>query len=151
MMVLSVFLKMLVFSANWQLTELERISIFGNLLVLMTGVYLGIKNFKSTIQEKTSYLQDVKSGMRIASLYALFMSAFVYLYYGFIDRSYFVQKAEQRIELLEQQGIDIEQANASMELVFTPFFQSTITLMGFILLGSFYAAMIAFLLRKFKR
>ena len=117
----------------------------------MWGIYAGIRLFKKQAVQKTVYLQDVKAGMRVASLYALLMSGFVYLYYSQIDMDYFKVKMAERIDLALQQGVDIEQAKKSMNLVFTPFFQSTITLIGFLILGSFYSAMLSFLVRKLSK
>ncbi len=136
---------------DWQFTDYEKIYLFGNFFVMMWGIYSGIRLFKKNAKEKTVYLTDLKAGMRIASVYALLMSAFVYLYHSQIDTQYFELKMEERIELTIEQGADIEQAKKSMEMVFTPFFQSTITLIGFLILGSFYASMLAFLVRRISK
>jgi len=151
MMVISIFLKLLVYTANWQFTDYEKVYLFGNFFVMMWGIYSGIRLFKKNAAETTVYLADLKAGMRIASVYALIMSAFIYIYYSQIDTQYFEQKIQERIELTIKQGEDIEQAKKSMEMVSTPFFQSTLTLIGFLILGSFYSAMLAFLIRRISR
>jgi glucan phosphoethanolaminetransferase (alkaline phosphatase superfamily) len=158
MMVVSVLLKMLVLAMNWQFTDYERLAIFGNVFILMTGVFLGIRIYKKQNQN-TSFPQDFKAGLRVAAMYAIFMAAFVYTYYAVIDAGYFDLKLEHQIESALEHNqdpankenlINIEQVRQTGEFVLSPFFQSTITLIGFILLGSFYAGILAFLMRKLR-
>lgn len=149
MMVFSVLLKMLIYFFNLQFTGYERMALFGNVFILMSGVYLGIKLFKKTETNKTVFLQDVKAGMRVASLYALFMTLFVYFYYSKIDPTYFDQRLASQLSLAEENGANLANAKEMGEFVLSPYFQSTITLVGFLILGSFYASIITFLLRKF--
>ena len=159
MMVVSVLLKMIVYSQLWQFTSYEQIAILGNIFVLMTGVFLGIRMFKVK-HTQTSFPQDFKAGMRIAALYAIAMTAFVYTYYAVIDASYFDTKLENQIALAQENNlklegeegkIDLNQVRQTGEVVLSPFFQSTVTLLGFLLLGSFYSGILSFLMRKFAR
>lgn len=150
MMVFSVLLKMITYANEWQFTDYERIAIFGNVFVLMTGVFLGIRLFKKNIVESTSFFDDFKAGMRTAAMYAIFMTAFVYLYYSTIDPTYFDLKLKNQLIVANENGMDLEQVKKTGEFVLSPFFQSTITLIGFLLLGSFYAAIITFLIRMTK-
>jgi amino acid transporter len=150
MMVVSVFLKMLIYSLDYQFSWYERVAVFGNVFVLMSGVFFGIRLFKRQQSGKTSFLQDLKAGMRITALYALFMTAFVYVYYNWIDASYFAEKLQNQLRLAEENGMDLANVKRTGEFVLSPFFQSTVTLVGFLLLGSFYSAMITFLVRKFR-
>lgn len=148
MIVVSILLKLIVYIQGWQFSDFESIAIFGNVFVLMTGVFLGIRLFK--IQNgKTSFPQDFKAGIRVASLYTLAMTAFVYVYYSFIDAAYFKLKLQKQLELAQENGMNLEQVKQTGEVVLSPFFQSTITLIGFLLLGSFYSAILSFLMRKF--
>ena len=150
MMVVSVLLKMLVYAGGYQFTNYERFAIFGNIFVLMTGIFLGIRLHKKTIQQKTEFLADFKAGMRVAAMYAIFMSLFVYIYYSFIDSSYFATKLQNQLQLAEESGgdIDLNQIKQTGEFVLSPFFQTTITLIGFLLLGTFYASLITFFMRQ---
>ena len=154
MMVVSILLKLIVFAGNYQYTSVEQFSIFGNIFVLLTGVFLGIQQFKNRVQTKTSFLQDVKAGMRVAALYAIFITLFVYLYYSFIDNTYFSVKLSNQIQLLEQSeegsAANIKKAKELGAFILSPFFHSTVTLIGFLILGSFYAAIITFLVRKYR-
>ncbi|MEX2380391.1 MAG: DUF4199 domain-containing protein [Vicingaceae bacterium] len=150
MMVVSVLLKMITYSNGWQFTDYERIAIFGNVFVLMTGVFLGIRLFKKNAVEQTNFLDDFKAGMRVSAMYAILMTAFVYLYYSTIDPTYFDLKLKKQLILANENEMDLEQVRKTGEFVLTPFFQSTITLIGFLLLGSFYSGIITFLVRKLR-
>ena len=121
MMVFSVLLKMLIYFFKLQFTGYERAAMFGNIFILMTGVYLGIKLFKNTESAKTAFLEDLKAGMRITSLYALFMTAFVYVYYSNIDTTYFQQKLANQLVLAEQNGLDVANIKQTGEFVLSPF------------------------------
>lgn len=148
MVVVSVLLKMLVYSMGFQFTNYEKIALFGNVFILMAGIFFGIRLNKTLATEKTSFVVDFKAGMRVASTYAIFMCAFVYLYYAVIDPTYFDSKLAAQLTLAEESGLDLENAKQTGEFVLSPFFQSTITLIGFILLGTFYSCILTFLMRK---
>lgn len=154
----SVFMKMIVYTMNWQQTNYEKVYFFMNVFILMTGIFFGIRNFKKRETVKTNFMEDLKAGMKVAAMYAIFLSLFVFFYYKIIDPNYFAVRLEEQInaaresnlsaEISEQ--INIEQARQTGEFVLSAFFQSTITLIGFIILGSFYSSLIAFFLRKIK-
>jgi len=148
MLIVSVLLKMLIFSMNLQFTNYEKVALFGNIFILMAGIFFGIRLFKTQAGEKTSFVADFKAGMRVASTYAIFMCAFVYLYYSIIDPTYFDSKLAAQLTLAEGNGMDVENARQTGKFVLSPFFQSTITLIGFILLGTFYSSILPFLMRK---
>ena len=150
MVALSVFLKMLVYAMHWQHTSYERIYFFANVLILMSGIFFGIRQFKKSMNAKTDFLQDVKAGMKVAALYAIMMTLFVYIYYKFIDTGYFQVKLENQLELARQNDLDVEKAREMGEFALSAFFQSTVTMVGFLMLGSFYASIITFFLRRIK-
>lgn len=146
---LSILLKMSIYFSGSQFSTFGRFGIFGNIFFLLTGIFLGIRLFKK-INSKTKFIEDFKAGMRIAAYYAIFMALFVYVYYKFIDPGYFSIRLSNQLELAAEQGMNLEQVKKTGEFFLNPFFQTTITLMGFLLLGSFYAAMLSFLMRKMK-
>tara|TARA_B110000046_G_scaffold28052_1_gene28860 strand:+ start:178174 stop:178677 length:504 start_codon:yes stop_codon:yes gene_type:complete len=152
MLVVSIFMKMAVFAGNWQFSGYERIYFFGNLFVIMIGVFLGIRLFKALSHEKTGFMADVKAGIKVAGMYAVLMSLFVYLYYSVIDQSYFPLKIEEQMRLLEESGRatgdDLVKSRETAEFILAPYFQSTFTLILYLLLGTFYSALITFFVRK---
>lgn len=151
MTAVSVFLKLMVYTMNWQFTNYEKAYFFANVFILMSGVFFGIRNFKKQIAKPTSFLEDIKAGMKVAALYAIFMSAFVFFYYKVIDGQYFAAKLAQQLAQIEGgDESNLKRAREMGEVILSPFFQTTATLVGFLLLGSFYAAILAFLMRKLK-
>jgi len=153
MTAVSIFLKLLVYTLNWQFTTYEKIYFFINIFILMSGVFFGIYFFKKSQTSKSSFLEDIKAGMKVAALYAFFMTVFVFIYYRFIDEQYLIQKLENKLEVVRNSGQSAQnESNARKigEVILSPFFQSTITLVGYLLLGSFYASIIAFFVRRIK-
>lgn len=152
MLVVSIFMKMTIFAANLQFTGYERIYFFGNLFVIMIGVFLGIRLFKNISPDKTGFLADVKAGIKVAGMYAVLMSLFVYLYYSFIDSSYFPLKIEEQMRLLEESGRatgdELVKSRETAQFILAPYFQSTVTLILYLLLGTFYSSLITFFVRK---
>jgi|SRR5690554_1630995 len=148
MVLASVLLKMIVFVNGWQFNDYGRVAFFGNVFILMIGVYLSLRLYKRTIGGVTTFFDDFRAAMRFVGLYAILMTAFVYIYYAQIDTAYFDTKLKDQLTLAAEHEMDLEQVKKTGEMVFTPFFQSTVTLMGFLILGSFYSAIITFLTRK---
>ena len=150
MLAISFLLKLSVYFNSLQFSSFENATIFANIFVLMTGVFLGIRLFKSQQKEASSYINDFKAGMRIAAVYALLMAIFLYIYYAYIDPAYFEIKLQKQLETAQNaENIDLSKAKEMGEFILSPYFQSTVSLLGFLILGSFYSAIIAFLVRKF--
>ncbi|MCB0802308.1 MAG: DUF4199 domain-containing protein [Flavobacteriales bacterium] len=151
MLAISMLMKMLVFAGGYQFTDYEKIYFFGNLFIIMVGTFLGIRLFKNIHVEKTTFLADVKAGMKVAGMYAVLMSFFVYVYYTYIDVDYFEIKLSRQLELMAESGADklaLNQARKTGGFVLSPYFQSTVTLILYLLFGSFYASIITFFVRK---
>jgi len=151
MLVASMSLRMLVFIQDWQFTKWEFIYFFGNPLIIMTGVFAGIRLFKKINESKTTFLADVKSGMKVVGMYAVLMSLFAYLYYSYIDQDYLINKLNSQIQTAIENGANEAQADKHKEngdFFLSAYFMSTITLVGFIILGTFYSSIITFFVRK---
>lgn len=146
----SVLVKILVFVSENQFTKIGKYSIFINIFLVMLAVFLGIREHKKIYGKHSSYLEDFKAGMKTASWFAILLSIFVYFYYNFIDITYFSTLIEQRVSLAESQNIDVAKVRETGEAILNPFFQTTVTLLGFIILGAFYSGLIAFFVRKMK-
>lgn len=146
----SIVVKMLVYLTNNQFTDIGRYAIFLNILFIMSAVFLSIREFKKSRGATSDYIEDFKIGMKAAAWYAILLSVFVYTYYSYIDSSYFPTLMESRMELAKEAGVDVKQAKDTAVVVLNPFFQSTITLVGFLLMGAFYSALISYFVRKMK-
>ncbi len=150
MLAISILFKMAVYFNGLQSTSFDKVGRFANIFILMSGVFFAIRLFKSQTKEATKFLDDVKAGMRIASLYAICMAAFLYFYYEYIDPNYFGELSiSHQIEGQEADEATRKRIQEGAEFVRSAYFNSTISLVGFLLLGSFYSAIIAFLVRKF--
>jgi hypothetical protein len=151
MLAASILLRLIVFANNWQFTKFENIYFLGNTLILMTGVFFGIKFFKQKQPVKTKFLEDIKAGMKVAGLYSLCLTFFAYCYYSFIDSTYFATKIQNQVNLAVEGGAsggDLVKMKETMAFVLSPYFQSTVTLILFVLLGAFYSSLITFFVRK---
>ena len=151
MLVVSMSLRMLIFIQHWQFTSWEYLYFFGNPFIMMTGIFLGIRLFKQLNESKTSFLADLKAGMKVAGMYAVLMAAFAYLYYSFIDSEYLIMKLESQIQIVIKNGAnqgDVLKHRENGRFFLSAYFMSTITLVGFIILGTFYSSLITFFVRK---
>lgn len=146
----SVIVKMLVFVTGNQFSDIGRYAIFVNIFIIMIAVFWGIREHKKNVGNQSTYLEDVKEGMKTASWFAIILSVFVYCYYNYIDTKYFAIRLQENLELAESQNMDVEKARETGEIVLSPFFHTTMTLIGFILMGAFYSTLIAFFMRKMK-
>ena len=153
MLVVSLSLRMLIFIQHWQFTKWEYIYFFGNPLVMMTGVFMGIRLFKQLSVSKTSFIADLKSGMKVVGIYSVLMALFAYLYYSFIDSEYLITKLNSQIQTAIENGAtesNVIKHQETGEFFLSAYFMSTVTLVGFIILGTFYSSLITFFVRKIR-
>jgi len=151
MLVVSMSLRMLVFIQNWQFTKWEYFYFFGNPLVMMTGIFVSIRLFKQLSKSKTSFIADVKSGMKVAGMYSVLMALFAYLYYSYIDSDYLISKLNSQIQTAIENGAtesNVIKHRENGDFFLSAYFMSTVTLVGFIILGTFYSSLITFFVRK---
>jgi len=98
--------------------------------------------------------------MKSAAVYALIMAVFLFVYYKFIDTEYFSKRIADNINTLK--SIDISLADSTnnklglinrdamienqintAKMVFSPFYNSTFSLLGFLITGGIYSFLIA--------
>ncbi|MDB4061672.1 DUF4199 domain-containing protein [Vicingaceae bacterium] len=153
MLVVSLSLRMLIFIQHWQFTKWEYIYFFGNPFVMMTGVFMGIRLFKQLSVSKTSFIADLKSGIKVAGMYSVLMALFAYLYYSYIDSEYLITKLNSQIQTAIENGAtesNVIKHQENGEFFLSAYFMSTVTLVGFIILGTFYSSLITFFVRKIR-
>lgn len=141
--------------------------VFANILFVLLAMIMGLRmNTKANPSEK-NYTELVKISMRSAALYALLVSAFAYLYYTKIDPDFINSRVEERMVLARAADFDqlkkdhpeklegknredfLNDEKSNAELWFSPFFLSTLTLVGLILISLFYSFFIAWFWKKF--
>ncbi len=165
----------LLFSALWIIVRLTTFlgsfgEVYGyvlliNPLFLLLAVTFGLRASKSQSKEASSFLRDVKTGMKAGVLYALIVALFTFLYHRSIDPDFFEDRKEKVIVSLKKEiehreklkeeekevppgTIDIEQTRQSLNTMSSPFSVMTLTLLGLITLSIIYAMVVAALDRK---
>lgn len=147
----SVILKMIVFVMALQFTKIDLFMSIGYVFFLMTAIFIAIRNHKIQYGGNSTFGEDFKAVMKVTAFYALLMSVFLYAYYTFIDPDYFTIMLQQKVAEAEASGnTNIEQISKAGENVLSPYFQSTASLVIFMLVGGFYSLLITFLVRKIK-
>jgi len=147
---LAIVVKLSIFSIYGSETPYDEYPRYGYLLIVLGAVYFGIVAFKKQVNAPTPFLEDAKEGTKTGAIFALLMAAFSYIYYSFIDKAYFANKIAEKVRLASEQLDEkgIKAVTGSSEVIFSAFFHSTITLMGFLFLSIIYSLILTFLIRK---
>ncbi len=129
--------------------DFDTYSRFFYLLCFLAALFIGLRAWK--IQHQGSpFTDDVKSGLKIASIYAIIISAFTYAYYAFINPSYFETKISEAVVAAEEAGLtekNLENVQNTTSFIFDAFTHSTLTLFGYITMGLFYTIVLVLLFR----
>lgn len=121
---------------------------FAYLLFFLGSLMAGIMVWKQRLPQ-SGFTQDVKTGMKITSVFALIISSFTWIYYKWIETNYFQKRIQESIENVPQE--QVEQSREFAEFIFDPFTHSTITLFGSMIIGFFYTLVIVLMLRWFTK
>jgi len=123
---------------------------FFYLFCFLAALLFGLREWKAQ-NRQSDFTTDVKTSMKITSVYALILSAFTYAYYKWINPAYFVEKIESRTAAVAETGADpevIAQQTKLAETFFDAFTHSTITLFGILVIGFFYSIVLVMLFRS---
>ncbi|MDP4662661.1 MAG: DUF4199 domain-containing protein [Salibacteraceae bacterium] len=144
----SIVLKMLYYIQFYPNDEFDMYVRFAYLLFFLLALFLGMRTWKSQ-NDPSEFTEDMKAGMKIASIYAMMVSAFTYAYYKFINPNYFEYKISENLRLASESGedVDLDKVKETVSFIFDAFFHSTITLFGLIFIGLFYTIVIVAILR----
>lgn len=133
-------------------TILGQFSVLAVMLFMLIGIYLCIEEQRNlNPQKRLPFIQGFKSGMSVAALHSVLYALFIYCYYSFIDVTFFPEKIEQRVAELRAAGnteASIDSFRLSAEQILSPTVQSTLTLVGLLVLSAFYAGVVAKLVEK---
>jgi len=154
MTVVAITAKLILFLLNISQQNMAMSTMFINLLVVLVGSFFAVRYHKLN-NETSNIKSEFKAGMRATTLFALFMSIFVLIYFSYIDTHYFSNMIEERVTLAEAEKvnfpeIDIEQVKEFGEILFSPRTHATITLFGLTITGALYSIILAALMRKMK-
>ncbi len=147
----SIIWKLSLFIAKAQDTLLGKYYLFAYFLFILLGILFGIKSHQKNNPEGTSLGSKIKSGMKITSLNALFYSAFIFVYYKWIDLSFFNSKIEKDLLLMKSRNntaTEIEQYLNTTKILYSPSSLFQATLFGFILIGALYSIFCALAMHK---
>lgn len=144
----SVLLKMLYYIQFYPNDDFDMYVRFAYLLFFLLALFLGLRAWKKK-NDPSDFPTDMKSGMKIASIYAIIVSAFTYVYYKFINPNYFEFKIAERMKAAADSGedVDLDKIKETASFIFDAFIHSTITLFGLIAIGLFYCIIIVAILR----
>ena len=118
---------------------------FAYLLLFLLALFLGLRAEKID-QPQSSFTTDIKTGMKITSIFAIIISSFTFLYYKWINPAFFADKIQNVID--NASGDQAENAQRWAELIFSPFSHSTLTLLGVIVIGFFYTIILIMIMRR---
>jgi hypothetical protein len=132
------------------------------ILALLISIFLGLSETKDKEQTSpTSLGHDIKTSLQSVVVYALIMSFFTYIFYKFIDWEFMYERIAERMEAAEAFELTsesnihnktrdefLEGERTFAEFAFSAHWYATITLAGFMIIGSISAALISFLIRK---
>ena len=155
MTVVAVTVKLLLYLVGLPQEEMAMYTMFANLLVVLVGTFFTVRQHRINSPE-SNFKSEFKAGMRSASIFALFMSIFVLVYYNYIDTHYFEYLINDRMELAERSlaenpDIKLEEERKTGELFFSPRVHATITLFGLTITGAIYSFLLVVITRKIYR
>lgn len=161
--VVSLLVKLLVFSMGLQHGAMEKYIFFIYMLILLIAVFISVRTNKINAEGNTAFIEDFKVGARTASFYAILMGIITYAYYSGIDSDFFAIKQEVYIEGLNKTAKEkiltnpegkekiLEELKGNLETMETflsPYFHSMWTLFGLVFIGVFNSLVLTLLMRK---
>lgn len=95
-------LKLGVFAMDAQHGGMERYIFMIYMLIMLVAVFFGIRQFKIKSESTTTYQQDFKAGLSVATYFAIIVGVFTYYYYSRIDPDFFEIKYTENIKPFEE-------------------------------------------------
>lgn len=158
---LTIVAKLVVYGFDFE----YRYTIFSNLLLVLASIFFSIRNYKFQNSLHTSFGNDFKEGLKAGVVFALVVAAVAYVYYGSINPEFLQEKIDERIVLAENANVDSliqagrldasmtkeqlvirEQENVSK--IYSPFYYSTLSLVGYIIVGAIYSIFMTLIIRR---
>jgi hypothetical protein len=149
---LSIILKLAIFFGGYNFKWPDNYYLYAVFLFMLLGIFLGMRSRIIETNRKISLKNLIKDGCKIASLNAVFLAAFLFIYYKFIDIHYFQQKIQDSMALMDARGDSIEDMmryymNAKY-FIFAANNVASFALFGYLVLGCIYAILSGILLRR---
>lgn len=125
---------------------------FGQLLISIAIIVLGLKAFKSENNSYLTFGQSIKTGLAISLIAGIISVIFNYIFITFIDPD-FIQKTLDftREEMVKNPNLTEDQINMSMEMsakFMTPWIMSAFAIIGTMFFGFIISVIAGLALRK---
>ena len=85
-------------------------------LILIVGIVLAMKQYKTINYGYMSYGQGLGIGTLVSAVFGLLTGIFVWLYTSFVDTEYMARMQEKQAEVLLDQGMSDEQVDQAMAM-----------------------------------
>lgn len=116
-----------------------------HLFLILLGTFVTV----TTANKESDWVDQIKTGMKAVSTYAILYCIFLYFHYKYIDTIYFEERISAIATSLPEEGKNKGEKN--LNSFFTPFNYATITLVSFMVSGAIYTFLITALDRKVLR
>jgi hypothetical protein len=149
----AIIVKLGIYHAGMQHAEIGRFALLIPVFFLLIGLFFGIREMKKNIDENNpgDLKSDAKNGIRISAFTAIFFSAFVYVYYTYIDAHFFNYRINEGIKSLFEQGSPKEELTRyyqNAHFFLNPSRQAYFTFFGYLFMGLLYSVALAFIFSR---
>jgi hypothetical protein len=131
------------------------------LFLLLLTIIFSLKEKKKNNKEQSSFSEDFTYSMQSVGYFVLIISVFTFVYYSFIDVDFMQNKIDERIALATQMTEEdlskisplskeefLKSEQNIVQTIFSPKIHTTLTLVGFLIIGVIYALVLTILFRK---
>jgi len=136
-------IRLVAFFGGFASPNMSKYVMFMHMLFILFSVFFGIRSSQSGKQ--TTPGADLKAAIKAGGVYTVISTAFVFIYFRFIDINYFVLKQQELIEAEVKRGGNINQIKEKVENFFSLMNYSTITLLGLMMIVFLYSVMVVLL------
>ncbi|MCI5056654.1 MAG: DUF4199 family protein [Flavobacteriales bacterium] len=158
------FIDILLFVFGWN--EIDRVvlyTVFFNILLLLLAIFFGLRKESATVENPPgSFGLNFRIGMQANLVFTVSLALFTLVYYKYVDSDYLQKKIDKRVEQAEAYDISkhdfkdsavepmtqeefVANEKAFAERIYTPFFHSTMKMVGLTVMGVVYCLFFAFL------
>lgn len=153
LLLISIIWKFTVYTMEWA----NNYNIYVTLLFILVAALTGIIALRKKAQEELTFIMEFKAAMQPVATYLLLFSAFLFIYYQYINPNFLAdlhaQNIAERIQEATDLGYSQDQINQLVEgleqskMIYSSFTWSSITLFVTLFIGLFYSLMLTFILR----
>ncbi len=152
MTMMAILIKLLLYVTLVDGDQIRMYTVFGHLLIILSGTYFGIRNHKMAIRN-SSVKDDILAGMRIAGIYALLVTVTVLIHFSLIEPDYLSKAIEERMLIASEYKethpeYDIENTRQGLEFTFNLKIYAAFTTFALLMAGTVYSIILSLLVKK---